>query len=190
MEVVVADAGNDSEANHRVARLDLGVRSVIPPDAGRPRKDGSPPATLFRRLMRHRFARKADRHLYGQRWQAETVNSMVKRNLGPALRARTDQRRECEMLLRAVTHNVMLLRAPTGGGSRQSSPNVVITCNRQWESRNGSACGVMLATQVLRRRSHHAIMTMRAGPLDEPCSDRRRTRGHEQFNEEATARAD
>ena len=32
----VADSGFDSEANHRLARQDLGVRSIIPPDAGRP----------------------------------------------------------------------------------------------------------------------------------------------------------
>jgi transposase len=33
---------------------------------------------------------------------------MVKRNLGAALRARTEERREREMLLRAVVHNLML----------------------------------------------------------------------------------
>ena len=32
----VADSGFDSEANHRLARQDLGVRSVIPPHTGRP----------------------------------------------------------------------------------------------------------------------------------------------------------
>lgn len=109
VRVVVADAGFDSEGNHRVARLDLGVRSVIPPEAGRPTKDGRPPDGRFRRLMHHRFKREADRRWYGQRWQVETVNSMVKRNLGSALRATTAHRRELEMLLRAVIHNVMLL---------------------------------------------------------------------------------
>ena len=29
----VSDAGFDSEANHRLARQELGVRSIIPPDA-------------------------------------------------------------------------------------------------------------------------------------------------------------
>jgi hypothetical protein len=92
--VVVADPGFDSEKNHRIARLDLGVRSVIPPLAGRPTRDGRPPGGRFRRLMHHRFKRGADRSAYGQRWQSETVNSMIKRNLGSALRAKTAGRRE------------------------------------------------------------------------------------------------
>ena len=104
---VVADAGYDSEANHRIARFDLGVRPVIPPRAGRP--SGKPPADPLRRAMRGRFARGADRALYGQRWQAETVNSMLKRNLGSALRARSAVRRRHELLLRVLTHNIMLL---------------------------------------------------------------------------------
>jgi hypothetical protein len=108
VKTVVADAGFDSEANHRLARVDRGVRSIIPPRVGRPRKDGGPPRTRFRRLMHQRFRRKADKKVYGQRWQAETVNSMIKRNLGSALRATTAPRREKEMLLRAVVHNLML----------------------------------------------------------------------------------
>jgi transposase len=58
--------------------------------------------------MHHRFKRKADKKVYGQRWQVETANSMLKRNLGSALRAKTPVRREREMFLRAITHNVML----------------------------------------------------------------------------------
>jgi hypothetical protein len=108
VKTVVADAGFDSEANHRIARLDMGVRSIIPPLIGRKSKSGSPPRGRYRRLMHHRFARQADRRHYVQRWQSETVNSMTKRNLGSSLRARTPERRECEMLLRAITHNVML----------------------------------------------------------------------------------
>jgi hypothetical protein len=108
VEVVVADAGFDSEKNHRIARLDLDVRSVIPAQIGRRRKDGGPPSGRFRRLMHHRFKRKADKKVYGQRWQSETVNSMIKRNLGSALRAQTAERREREMLLRTVVHNLMI----------------------------------------------------------------------------------
>jgi len=103
---VVADAGFDGEHNHRAARLDMGVRSVIPPDIGRP--SAKPPAGRFRRLMRQRFDRKADRRTYGQRAQSETVNSMIKRNFGDALRSVLPERREQEMLLRTLTHNVML----------------------------------------------------------------------------------
>ena len=59
--------------------------------------------------MAKRFSRKADQAQYGQRAQSETVHSMVKRNQGSALRARTPQRRKQEMLLRVLTHNIALL---------------------------------------------------------------------------------
>jgi hypothetical protein len=103
---VVADPGFDGEHNHRAARLDMGVRSVIPPNIGRP--SDKPPAGRFRRLMRQRFARNADRRTYGQRAQSETVNSMIKRNFGDALQSVRPKRRDQEMLLRTLTHNVML----------------------------------------------------------------------------------
>jgi len=106
---VVADAGYDSEANHRIAQLDMGVRSIIPPRAGRPTTKPPPPDQPLRRRMHRRFARKRDQALYGQRWQVETVNSMIKRNLGSALRARTTVHRRHELLLRVLTHNIMLL---------------------------------------------------------------------------------
>ena len=57
---------------------------------------------MVSRAVRHR-------RRYGQRWQIETVISMIKRNLGSALRARTTIRRRHELLLRVLTHNVMLL---------------------------------------------------------------------------------
>jgi hypothetical protein len=107
VRVAVADAGYDSEANHCIARQGLGVRSIIPPNVGRP--TSKPPTTRHRRNMRRRFNRKADRGHYGQRWQVETVNSMVKRNLGSALRARTAKARSMELLLRVVTHNIMIV---------------------------------------------------------------------------------
>jgi DDE family transposase len=104
---VAADAGYDSEENHRLAWLDMNVRAIIPPLSGRPTK--KPPDQPLRRRMHRRFARKLDRAAYGQRWQSETVNSMIKRNLGSALRARTTVRRRHELLLRVLTHNIMLL---------------------------------------------------------------------------------
>ncbi len=108
VRIVVADAGYDSESNHCLARQDMGVRSIIPPNTGRPGK--SPPTARHRRNMCHRFKRKADQKLYGQRWQAETVNSMIKRNLGSALRAKTARRRTRELLLRVVTHDLMIVQ--------------------------------------------------------------------------------
>jgi len=107
LETVLADAGYDSEDNHRLARDELGIRSLIPATGGRPGANG--PTGHYRRLMRRRFKRGPDQRYYGQRWQVETVNSMVKRNLGSACRARTPTGRKKDMLLRAVTHNLMIL---------------------------------------------------------------------------------
>ena len=107
LEFVLTDAGFDSEDNHRLARQELGIRSLIPATIGRPGAKG--PTGHYRRLMRRRFAGGPDKKHYGQRWQAETVNSMIKRNLGSACRARTATGRRKDMLMRAVTHNVMIL---------------------------------------------------------------------------------
>jgi hypothetical protein len=106
VKTVVADAGYDSEDNHRLARLDMGVRSVIPPRIGRPSPKA--PAGYYRRLMKRRFKNKADAKLYGQRSQSETINSMMKRNMGDSLRSVLPERREQEMLLRTLVHNLML----------------------------------------------------------------------------------
>jgi hypothetical protein len=106
VKVVVADAGYDSEANHRIAREDMGVRSIISPGIGRP--TSKLPSGRWRRHMARRTKRKADQKHYGQRAQSETVHSMIKRNMGSALRSRTPERRKKEMLLRVLTHNIML----------------------------------------------------------------------------------
>lgn len=108
---VVADAGYDSEANHRIARLDMGVRSIIPATIGRVPASDDRIRTRWRRHMRRLLRTKRSRRRcgYTQRWQVETVNSMIKRNLGSALRARTTVHRRHELLLRALTHNIMLL---------------------------------------------------------------------------------
>jgi hypothetical protein len=108
VKIAVADPGYDSEENHCTARQGMGVRSIIPPNTGRPTE--KLPPTRHRRNMRLRFNRNADQKYYGQRWQAETVNSMIKRNLDSALRARTPGRRSRELLLRVVTHNIMILQ--------------------------------------------------------------------------------
>jgi len=105
--VALADAGYDSEANHQVAREVMGVRSLIPATIGRPGTAG--PTGHYRRLMRRQLKAGADKKCFGQRWQAETVNSMVKRNLGSACRSRTPRGRKKDMLLRVITHNLMIL---------------------------------------------------------------------------------
>jgi hypothetical protein len=58
--------------------------------------------------MKQRFARL--KRKYGQRGQVETVNSMIKRLLGSALRARVEGKQFREIILRSITHNVMIIR--------------------------------------------------------------------------------
>jgi hypothetical protein len=101
---VSADAGYDSEANHRYARETLKVRTVIPPKRGRPTKDGNPPAGRYRRLMFTRF----NSEEYAQRWQSETVMSMIKRRQGEAVWSRTAQGWHRDMTLMALAHNIMI----------------------------------------------------------------------------------
>lgn len=108
---VAADAGFDSEPIHALCRGEMGLRSLIPPEIGRPRKDGGPPAGRWRRLMRRLLGTKESRKRsgYTQRWQAETVNSMIKRNLGSALAGKTVWSRKRDMMLKAITHDLMVL---------------------------------------------------------------------------------
>ena len=58
----------------------------------------------MQRLFKH-----TKRTRYGQRWQIETVFSMIKRNLGHALAARTYWNQGREMMLLVLTHNLMIL---------------------------------------------------------------------------------
>lgn len=106
----VLDAGYDSEANHELARRDMGLRSIIPPSIGRPRADGGPPGGRWRRAMKRLLATKASRRRcgYTQRWQSETVNSMMKRNLGSALRGKTAHSRKRDLHLKTITHDLMV----------------------------------------------------------------------------------
>ncbi len=77
---LTADAGYDSEALHTYARGRRGVRTLISPRIGRPTK--KPPSGNWRRQM----AAHLGHSRYGQRWQVETVNSMLKRLQDAALR--------------------------------------------------------------------------------------------------------
>ncbi|HEX8520719.1 MAG TPA: transposase [Tepidisphaeraceae bacterium] len=107
LRTVLADAGYDSEANHRIARLDMNVRSIIKTGIGRPGKHG--PSGYYRRIMSKRLKGSQRGKPYGQRAQAETVNSMLKRNMGDALRSRSPRARRNEQLLRVLAHNIALL---------------------------------------------------------------------------------
>lgn len=105
----LADAGYDSEPNHRHAREKRGVRSVMPAKIGRPTE--KPPTGKYRRLMRQRLTEHAG-FLYckfGQRWQVETVYSMLKRRLGDAVAGMTYWSQCRDLRLMAITHNIMLI---------------------------------------------------------------------------------
>lgn len=101
---LVADAGYDAEHTHRYAREERRVRTLIPAKIGR--QTTKPASGYWRRQMQTRL------HLtrYAQRWQVETVNSMLKRMLGSALRARSHHARNRELILRSLTLNLMILR--------------------------------------------------------------------------------
>jgi len=108
LRTLLGDAGYESEGFHRLCRERHGIRRIVPTtDRGRPRKDGQPRAVTgrYRTLMKHRFPKKT----YGQRWQIETVFSMLKRNLGSALRARSYHSQNRELRLRVLTHNLGIL---------------------------------------------------------------------------------
>ena len=109
-DTVLADAGYDAEHNHRLCREALDVRQTVinlnPRNTGR-----RWPMTPYRREMRRRFPRA----LYHQRWHAESAFSRHKRRLGSALTARCTASQQRELVLRVLTHNLMLLRCgPTG----------------------------------------------------------------------------
>ena len=105
IEKILADAGYDSQSNHEYARDVKGIESIIPPRLGRPRKYNLPFKGKYRELMRNDL----DKEIFGQRWQVETVFSMIKRNFGSAVRARHDSSQCREMMLMVLTHNIAVI---------------------------------------------------------------------------------
>ena len=99
---LLADAGYDSEANHVYSREQKSIKITMPPTVGR--RTDKPPRGKYRRQMKEHF----DKENYGQRWQVETVFSMIKRNLSYTLAGRSQQTQNNQMLLMAITHNLMI----------------------------------------------------------------------------------
>jgi hypothetical protein len=112
IQTALFDAGYDSETNHVFARECCHVRSVIPARHGRPFKDPTTgvPAGRWRRRMRQCHDLR-----YGQRWQVETTISMIKRRQGGYVLNRSNPARFREMMLKVLTHNVMILLCRRGG---------------------------------------------------------------------------
>ncbi len=110
VDAVLADAGYDSEPNHRHAREQRGVRTFIPATSGRP--TDKPPTGKYRRQMKQRLNKRYGQ--YGQRWQVETGFSMLKRRLGSVVNGRSYWSQCRELLLLAISYNLMLLYAAAG----------------------------------------------------------------------------
>lgn len=104
LDTALADAGYDSEPNHRYARECRGVRSFIPATAGRP--TAKLPTGRHRRRMKQRLNK--DYGSYGQRSQAEAGFSMFKRRLGSTVNGRNYASQRRDLLLMAITFNIML----------------------------------------------------------------------------------
>jgi hypothetical protein len=105
VDAALADAGYDSEANHRHARERRGVRSFIPATHGRP--TAKLPSGRHRRRMKQRLNK--DYGHYGQRSQAESGFSMFKRRLGSTVNGRSYWSQCRDLFLMAITYNIMLL---------------------------------------------------------------------------------
>ena len=109
-DVLLADAGYDSEANHRHCREHLRMESLIP--AKKRRSISVIAATPYRSLMVQALGSPGDprkRRLYGQRWKSETLVSVVKRKWGEALSARRETMQRTQALPRGLVYNLYRL---------------------------------------------------------------------------------
>jgi Transposase DDE domain len=104
VDAALADAGYDSEPNHQYARDRKGVRSFIPAKIGRPTT--KPPSGRYRRQMKQRLNKHYGQ--YGQRWQIECTNSMLKRRVATSVQAHSYWGQCRELLLLVLTYQVML----------------------------------------------------------------------------------
>lgn len=71
---------------------------------------GSHSVSVLPRLQRRAIQSRSRTTRYTSRWQVETVHGMLKRLLDSEMRARSDWARYREMVLRALTMNIVILR--------------------------------------------------------------------------------
>ena len=128
IEHILADAGYDSEANHRYAREECQITSTIPPNHGRPTLVPKPFKGKYRELMRTNF----DKETYGQRWQVETVFSMIKRNFDDTVHARSYWAQCREMMLLVLTHNIAVLLLVKELFYRAGQTLMALSCVSTW----------------------------------------------------------
>jgi hypothetical protein len=105
LDRVLADAGYDSEANHRYARQELGIRSTVIALNKRGRRKWT--KSKYRRQLYRRFPKLK----YRQRAQVESLISRFKRRLTSTLRGRSPTTQQAEVQLRVLTHNLLILAA-------------------------------------------------------------------------------
>jgi hypothetical protein len=103
MYSLAADPGYDAEWVHMFVRLIYGTRTIIPPKHGRP--GAGKPRGYFRRLMKSRLNKKR----YGQRWQVETIISVMKRRLSDCLGACKVRMQRRALNLKVVVYNLMIV---------------------------------------------------------------------------------
>jgi transposase len=104
---LLGDKAYDAEHFHELCRKELGIRSTVIPARNVPHGTRRWPLTKYRRQMRRAHNLRG----YGQRWQAESAFSRHKRRLGSSLRARSRLTQQWEVLLRVLTHDILLLAA-------------------------------------------------------------------------------
>lgn len=104
LDRVLGDAAYDSEDHHEFCRRFLGIRSSVIRVNLRGKRVW--PKTRYRRSLKRRFPW----HVYAQRSHVECAFSQHKRVLGSALRARSEEARHEEILLRVIVHNLMILK--------------------------------------------------------------------------------
>jgi hypothetical protein len=112
LDTLPGDSGYDAGPNHAWCRAKRGVRLTLFALNRRGHGRKRPQGRYRRQTPRHtrqRRGRRKGRRVYGRRWQAESVFSRKKRRLGSALRARKGANQKKQILLRCLTHNLMLL---------------------------------------------------------------------------------
>jgi hypothetical protein len=96
----LADGGDDSEANHRWWREDLGLERSMPPVTGRPSRG------MTTRPSRRQRQRALPRQVDGQRWTVETLISVVTRRFGGAVTTRCSWQQVKQTLRRGMPYNL------------------------------------------------------------------------------------
>jgi hypothetical protein len=103
IRLLLGDSGFDDEKNHILCREQLQIKSVIALNRRGSRRG------VVTGKYRKQLDRRFPEELYHQRAQAENVISCLKRRLESYLRARTENARQVECLMRVLTFNLMIL---------------------------------------------------------------------------------